>query len=64
MESREKQLLAFLCVKSQFEITDIEVGKDQSKEFCRRSHGEGIKSALIMIFPSARLCKTKKQRVE
>lgn len=64
MESREKQLLAFLWVKSQFEKTDMEIGKDQSKEFCRRSHGEGIRSALIMTAPSARSCKTKKQRVE
>lgn len=64
MESREKQFFAFSGVKSQFEITNREIGKDQSKEFCRRSQGEGIISTLIVTSPSARLCKTKNQRVE
>lgn len=55
MESREKQFFAFLWVKSQFEITNREVGKEQSKELCRRSHGEGIISTLSMTSPPARL---------
>lgn len=41
MESREKQFFAFPGVKSQFEITNREIGKDQSKNSAGEAKEKG-----------------------